>query len=147
MLVACRDDMQFNIDENEVFSGKTIINSLIKDFTIMMMHIDFLIRQLASPYYLSMELEVLYKNMLKQLFPSNVEWNEMLRFKLILVKFCHEMIIQTDEEKETTKVTTNIIETSHESQKEWYKNGRILPLRSRQLAIYLYLRKFNSVQR
>jgi hypothetical protein len=47
------------------------------------------------------------------------------------------MIIQMDEEKETTKVTPDIVETSHQSKKEWHKRGRILSLRSRQLGIYL----------
>jgi hypothetical protein len=44
MLVACRDDMQFDIGENEVFSGKTIVNSLGKYFTILMMLTDLLIK-------------------------------------------------------------------------------------------------------
>jgi hypothetical protein len=47
---------------------------------------DLLISQPASPYYFSMELEVLYRKMLRQPFPSNVEWNKMLRFKLIPTK-------------------------------------------------------------
>jgi hypothetical protein len=62
--------------------------------------------------------------MLRQPFPSNVEWNEMLRFKLIPMKLYHEMIIQTDEEKKTTKVTPEIVETGHQSQKRVAQKGK-----------------------
>jgi hypothetical protein len=79
MLVACRDNMQFGIGENEVFSGKTIVSSLGKDFAILSMLTDFLINQPASPYTMTTELEVLYRKILKQPFPTNVEWNDMLQ--------------------------------------------------------------------
>jgi hypothetical protein len=62
-----------------------------------MMLTDLLIIQLSNPFYLSMELEVLYGNMLRQPFPSNVEWKKMLRFKLMSTKLCRKIIIQMDE--------------------------------------------------
>jgi hypothetical protein len=64
-----------------------------------MMLTNFLIIQPSSPYYLSIKLEVLYRKMLKQPFPSNNQWNEMLIFKLISTNIFHEMIIQMDKEK------------------------------------------------
>jgi hypothetical protein len=96
-----------------------------------------LIIQPASSYYLSMELEVLYKNMLKYRFSSNTKWNEMPKFNLIPTKLLHKMIIQIDEDKGTSKVTHDIVETSHQSQRGATHKGRRLSLRSRQLAIYL----------
>jgi len=56
MLLACRDDMQFNIGEDEVFSRRTIVKYLGKYFTILTMLIDLLINQPARPYYLSTKL-------------------------------------------------------------------------------------------
>jgi hypothetical protein len=67
--------------------------------------------------------------MLKQPFPSNIEWNEMLRFKLIPMKLRHEMIIQMDEEKETTKVTLDIVETNHQSQRGVAHKGKKITIK------------------
>jgi hypothetical protein len=36
--------------------------------------------------------------MLKQPFPTSVEWNDMLRFKHVPLKLQHEMVAQTEEE-------------------------------------------------
>jgi hypothetical protein len=77
-----------------------------------MMLIDFLIIQLPNTYYLSMELEVLYKKMLSHPFPSNVEWKKILRFKIISTKLHRIIIIQMDEERQAIKVTPHVVETS-----------------------------------
>jgi hypothetical protein len=81
------------------------------------MLIDLLINQSSSPYYLSTEIEVLYRKMLKRPFPSNNEWNEMLRLKIIPTKLHHEMIIQIEKDKETIKVNLDIANTSHQTQR------------------------------
>jgi hypothetical protein len=47
ILISCRDDMKFSIDENELFLGKTIVNSLGKEFTILSMFTEFLMNSLS----------------------------------------------------------------------------------------------------
>jgi hypothetical protein len=66
--------MQFGIWENEVFLGKTFG----KEFTILSMLTDFLINQHASPYSMTIELEVLYMKILRKPFLTNSQWNDML---------------------------------------------------------------------
>ena len=51
----------------------------------------------------------------------------MLKFNLIPTKLLHKMTIQTDEDKGTSKVTQDIVETSHQSQRgETHKGKKII---------------------
>jgi hypothetical protein len=89
--------MKFSRDENEVFSGKTIVNSLGKYFTILLMLIEFLMSHPTSLLSMITELEILYKNILRQPLLVGAKWNAMLRFKCVPMKLQHEILAQEEE--------------------------------------------------